>query len=73
ADASRVFMILPDGRAEPVAISAWNHRFAGPPPGAALVVPADPRPYSGRELFQSVADVLSKIALTAASISVISR
>lgn len=73
ADASRVFMILPNGRAEPAAISAWNHRYAGPPPGAALVVPADPRPYSGRELTQSIADVLAKIALTAASISVISR
>lgn len=73
ADASRVFMILPDGRAEPVAISAWNHRYVGLPPGAALVAPADPRPYSGRELTQSIADVLAKIALTAASISVISR
>jgi polysaccharide biosynthesis/export protein len=73
ADESRVFMVLPDGRAEPLAISAWNHRFAAVPPGATLVVPADPRPYGARELVQSVADVLAKIALTAASISVISR
>jgi polysaccharide biosynthesis/export protein len=73
ADESRVFMVLPDGRAEPLAVSAWNHRFAAVPPGATLVVPADPRPYGARELVQSVADVLAKIALTAASISVISR
>lgn len=73
ADASRAFMLLPDGRAEPLAISAWNHRFVAPPPGAALVAPPDPRPYGGRELAQTVAEVLSRIALTAASISVISR
>lgn len=73
ADESRVYMVLPDGRAEPLAVSAWNHRFAAVPPGATLVVPADPRPYGARELVQSVADVLAKIALTAASVSVISR
>lgn len=73
ADESRVFMVLPDGRAEPLSVSAWNHRVTAIPPGATLIVPADPRPYGDRDLIQSVADILAKIALTAASISVISR
>lgn len=73
ADESRIFMVSPDGRAEPLAVSAWNHRIVAVRPGATLIVPADPRPYGGRDLVQSVADVLAKIALTAASISVISR
>lgn len=73
ADESRAFVLLPDGRARPLSISFWNHQPSTIPPGATLVVPADPRPYGGRELVQSVADVLAKIALTAASISVISR
>lgn len=73
ADESRAFVLLPDGRARPLSLSFWNHQPSAIPPGSTLVVPADPRPYGGRELVQSVADVLAKIALTAASISVISR
>ncbi|MBP2226934.1 protein involved in polysaccharide export with SLBB domain [Azospirillum agricola] len=73
ADPGRSFLILPDGRAQPLALSSWNHRVSTVPPGAILVVPRDPKPFDSLEFTKSVGGILGQLAITAASIAVISR
>lgn len=73
ADTGRSFLVLPDGRARPLALSSWNHRVETIPPGAILVVPRDPRPFDGLDATKAVGNILSQLAITAASISVITR
>ncbi|MBP2298357.1 SLBB domain-containing protein [Azospirillum picis] len=73
ADTGRSFLILPDGRARPLSLSSWNHRMDGIPPGSVLVVPRDPRPFDALEITKAVGNILSQLAITAASVSVIAR
>lgn len=73
ADTGRSFLVLPDGRAEPLSISSWNHTVTAVPPGATIVIPRDVRPYGFLELAKDIGGIVSQLALTAASITVISR
>lgn len=73
ADTGRSFLVLPDGRAEPLSISSWNHTVTTVPPGATIVIPRDVRPYGFLELAKDIGGIVSQLALTAASITVISR
>ncbi|PWC36844.1 sugar transporter [Azospirillum sp. TSO22-1] len=73
ADEGRAYLILPDGRAQPMAISAWNHTVTAVPPGSVVVVPRDPKPFDWLELSKNLGSILSSLAITAASVSVISR
>lgn len=71
ADRDRVFVLFPDGRAQPVDNSAWSHTPLFVPPGSVIVIPRDPEPFDFLALSESVAGVLGQIALTAASINAI--
>ncbi|WP_247893892.1 SLBB domain-containing protein [Azospirillum endophyticum] len=73
ADTGRSFLILPDGRARPLALSSWNHRVDVIPPGSILVVPRDPHPFDGLDATKAIGNILSQLAITAASVSVITR
>ncbi len=73
ADTGRSFLVLPDGRARPLAMSSWNHRVETIPPGSILVVPRDPRPFDGLDVAKTFGNILSQLAITAASVSVITR
>lgn len=73
ADDGRAFVVLPDGRAEPLALSSWNHTVRVIPPGSRIVVPRDPRPYRFLETARDVGSILGQLALTAASIAVIAQ
>lgn len=73
ADPGRSFLILPDGRAQPLSLSSWNHRVDSVPPGSILVVPRDPKPFDSLDFTKAVGNILGQLAITAASISVISR
>ncbi|MCW2247526.1 protein involved in polysaccharide export with SLBB domain [Azospirillum fermentarium] len=73
ADLGRAFLLRPDGSAEPLPLSSWNHRVTAVAPGSVIVVPTDPKPFTGLDIFKDIGSVLSQLALTAASIAVISR
>ena len=73
ADSSRAFLVLPDGKAQSLTLSSWNHVIQVVPPGSTIVVPLDTRPYGFAELTKDLGGILSQLAITAASISVISR
>ncbi|MBV9993512.1 MAG: SLBB domain-containing protein [Alphaproteobacteria bacterium] len=74
AEDSMVFIIMPDGTAVPSHNSWWS--FGGGtriPPGATVVVPRDPQPFNLTTFLSTYTDILSKVALTAASLAVINR
>ncbi len=73
ADADRSFLILPDGRAQPLTATMWSHRITAIPPGATLVVPRDPKPFDTLDIAKSIGTILGQLAITAASVSVITR
>lgn len=72
ADDALVFVVLPDGTARPQGESWWA--FGGGreiPPGSMVVVPRDPQPFNFTLFMINFSDILSKLAVTAASLAVI--
>ena len=72
ADDSLVFVVLPDGSARPEG-SSWFSFGSGHdiPPGSMIVVPRDPLPFNWTVFAINATDILSKMATTAAALTVI--
>ena len=73
ADEDRVFVVYPNGEAEPLALSPWNFNPVQIPPGSTIVVPKDPVPLDLITIVREGASLVSQLAVTAASLAVISR
>jgi protein involved in polysaccharide export with SLBB domain len=73
ADESQAFLILPNGEAQPVSLSSWNMADTSIPPGSTIYVPRDPLPFNAMAFGIDISKILSSLAITAASISVINR
>jgi protein involved in polysaccharide export with SLBB domain len=65
ADKDRTFVLYPDGSAQPLQVSAWNHKSSFIPPGSTIVVPRDPKPFDFMESAKDVSQILSNLAITA--------
>ena len=74
ADASRTFLVLPDGSARRVEKS-WLLGFDVDklPPGSAIVIPRDVTPLNSRQIITDLSQIFSQFAVTAASLAVLSR
>jgi protein involved in polysaccharide export with SLBB domain len=74
ADASRAFLVLPDGSARRVEKS-WLLGFDVDklPPGSAIVIPRDVTPLNSRQIITDLSQIFSQFAVTAASLAVLSR
>jgi protein involved in polysaccharide export with SLBB domain len=64
ADKDRVFVVYPDGSAQPLAVSSWNHTPVMVPPGSTIVVPRDPKPFDFIETARDITQILSNLAIT---------
>ncbi len=73
ADKGRVFVVYPNGVAQPVKISAWLREDVTLPPGSTIVVPKDVDPLKTLDLVRDITQVMSQLAVSVASIAVISR
>ncbi|MBB3268067.1 protein involved in polysaccharide export with SLBB domain [Azospirillum sp. OGB3] len=73
ADDARIFLVLPDGRAQPLSLSSWNHTVTAIPPGSSIVVPRDPKPFDLMEFSKNMGTILGQLAISAAAIAVISE
>ena len=71
ADKSRSFVVNPDGSARPLRVSSWNYDPVVILPGSTIVAPRDPKPFDAIELTANIGNILSQIAVSAASIAVI--
>ncbi|MGH7074043.1 MAG: SLBB domain-containing protein [Stellaceae bacterium] len=72
ADDDAVFVVLPNGEAEPVRNSFWNFRATLVPPGSTIVVPRDLHPFDLDQFLKDSTGILSNLAISAASLAVVS-
>jgi polysaccharide biosynthesis/export protein len=71
ADEDRMFLVYPNGVAEPITASVWNYNPVQVPPGSTIVVPKDVTPLDLFTLAKDITTLLSQMAITAASLAVI--
>lgn len=71
ADDGRIFIIQPNGAAQPLESSWLSHDVAILMPGSMIVVPRDAEPFEWLPLTQSITTILSQIAFSAAAIAAI--
>ncbi len=64
ADTDRAFVLYPDGSAQPLQVSSWNHKAAFIPPGSTIVVPRDPKPFDFMQSAKDISQILSNLAVT---------
>jgi protein involved in polysaccharide export with SLBB domain len=69
ADDDRTFVLYPDGSAQPLMVSAWNHKATFIPPGSTIVVPRDPKPFDFLTSARDFTQILSNLAITGIFIS----
>ncbi|MBP7336993.1 SLBB domain-containing protein [Niveispirillum sp.] len=72
ADDDRIFVIQPNGAAQPLESGWLDHEVATVLPGSMIVVPRDAEPFEWLPLTQSITTILSQIAFSAAAIAAIS-
>ena len=72
ADEDRVFVVFPNGEAQPISVSVWNFTPVQIPPGSTIVVPKEPTPFDIFTFAKDVSQIVSQMAVTAASLAVIS-
>jgi len=74
ADEDRVYVVYPNGVAQPVTLSSWGgDRNLSIPPGSAIVVPTDLSPYTSLTLIKEIGSIFQSLAVSAASIAVLVR
>ncbi len=69
ADDDRVFVVLPSGSAQPLALSFWNYTPEAIPPGSTIVVPRDPLPFDWLTLTKDLISIFSDLAITTAALN----
>jgi len=73
ADDSYVYVVNPDGSSKPVESSLFHFGSERLAPGSLIVVPRDLRPFDWQQFTVEITKVLSDLAISAASVSVISK
>ena len=73
ADTGLTFVVLPDGTSRKVERSFLSMGEAKLPPGSVIVVPRDVNPFNLRQTTLDITQILSQVAITAASLAVLSR
>jgi protein involved in polysaccharide export with SLBB domain len=74
ADEGRTFILLPDGTARTVAENWLSFNTAAViPPGSTIIVPRDLQPFSLGPFVRDITQIVSQLAITAASLVVINR
>ncbi len=73
ADDDRLFVLLPNGIAQPVSISFWNYKPLQIPPGSTVIVPKDLTPFNLTAFAKDLTQILGQLTISAASLSVINR
>jgi polysaccharide biosynthesis/export protein len=74
ADRKRMFIILPDGTAQPVQSGWFSYSNVSLiPPGSTVVVPRDLSPFDLGLFLRDATQITSQLAVTAASVAVVGR
>jgi polysaccharide export outer membrane protein len=73
ADKGRTFILLPNGSARPLSTSFLRFGSKTIVPGSTIIVPRDIRPFRFRQFALDLTQVASQLAISAASLSVVSK
>ena len=74
ADKDRAFAILPNGVAKPLNLGSWGRKNSiNLPPGSSIVVPTNLSPYDGITLTRELGIIFQSLAVSAASLAVLTR
>jgi polysaccharide biosynthesis/export protein len=73
ADKKRVFIVYPNGIAQPLRLSSWRGSQPVLPPGSTIVVPKNVDPLAKLDLVKDLAQVIGQLAVSFASIAVIAK
>jgi protein involved in polysaccharide export with SLBB domain len=73
ADRDRLFLVYPNGIAQPISFNVWNYQSVQVPPGSTIVSPKNPVPLDLLSFASDLTSLLGQLAITAASIAVIGR
>ena len=73
SDDDHTFVIYPDGTTRGIESGLFNFSSPAVPPGSVIVVPRDLSPLNYQALISDVSKIFSNLAVSAASLSVISR
>ena len=71
ADNSRIYVVYPNGIAEPIHRSFWSKSNIALTPGTTIVVPKNLAPIDGLRMVREVTGILSQMAISVASLAVI--
>lgn len=64
ADKDRVFVVYPDGSAQPLHLGNWTHSVPFIPPGSSIIVPHDPKPFSFLDSAKDITQIFTNLAVT---------
>ncbi len=72
ADDGRVFMVLPNGTAQPVRTGGWGGGSgATPPPGTTIIVPKNIDPLYRLSVFRDITTIIAQLATSVATVAVL--
>jgi len=71
ADDGRVFLVLPNGSAQPVRSSFWRRSNAVVPPGSTIIVPKNLQPLRTLGIVRDVATIFGQLATAVASVAIL--
>jgi protein involved in polysaccharide export with SLBB domain len=71
ADDDRVFLVLPDGRAQPVKSGGWSRSGVVIPPGSTLIVPKNIDPLKTLDLARDITTIFSQVITSVASLAIL--
>lgn len=71
ADDDRVFMVLPNGSAQPVNAGGWSSGSTTPPPGTTIIVPKNIDPLYRLSVFRDVTTIIAQLATSVATVAVL--
>jgi polysaccharide export outer membrane protein len=72
ADEGQVFIVFPNGAAQPVRNSLWRRRNIEVPPGSTIVVPKNVDPLRTLDLVRDVTTILAQLATSVATVAILS-
>jgi len=73
ADRDRLFLVYPNGIAQPISFNVWNYQSVQVPPGSTIVSPKNPAPLDLLTFATDLTSLFGQLAITAASIAVVAR
>jgi protein involved in polysaccharide export with SLBB domain len=72
ADDNRIFMVLPNGTAQPIRMGGWGGGTGGtPPPGTTIIVPKNIDPLYRLSVIRDVTTIIAQLATSVATVAVL--